>query len=65
MKHWKTTIGGAIQFIGWILLGIALYSDLSGLRKSYALAHIGLIGCIFIGIGVLIHAWNAADKPKE
>jgi len=65
MKHWKTTLGGVIQFIGWILLGIALYADMAGLRKSYTLEHTGIIGCIIIGLGVLIHAWNAADKPKE
>lgn len=62
MKHWKTTLGGTVQCVGWTLFGIAVYADLSGQPKSLVLAHCGLIGACIIGAGALWHGWHSADK---
>ena len=65
IKHGKTTLGGVIHCVGWLMVGHVMYCNNAGLPKTHALANEALIGCIIIGIGVLWHAVQSADKPKE
>lgn len=60
-KDYKTTFVGAAQLVGWILLGIALYADLSGQPKSPTLANMGLCGAIILGVGAFLKGFFSAD----
>lgn len=55
MKHWKTTLGGAVSGLASLFAGIEMVRH-GQAEQGYAL--------ILAGAGLIYKGWNSADKGQ-